>query len=179
MSFPIFRGNTKLRLCWQNVKKFGFLPKFNFLRISSKHFQFPRKFSPKIFRIQKMLHTTFKKCTQPAFAYFCLPSPSLINVRGKQSSTDKEVKDNIWMCGCQLSVDSSLVGITMPNHTLLLLLLLPLTWTTGKFFDDILMFLAGSNLHQFLCLKQLLSYERCSALSAPNLSSVLQLLNLK
>ncbi len=87
-----------------------------------------------------MLCTTFKKCTQPAFAYFCLPSPAPINVRGKQSSTDKEVKDNIWMCGCrcQLSVDSSLVGIIMPTHTRLpLLLLLQLTWTTGRSFDDI------------------------------------------
>jgi hypothetical protein len=83
-----------------------------------------------------MLYTTFKKCTQSPCAYFCLPSPAPINVRGKQSSVDKEEKDNISMCGCQLSVDSSLVlvGITMPTHTLtLLVLLLPLTWTTGKF----------------------------------------------
>jgi hypothetical protein len=40
----------------------------------------------------------------------------------------------------------------MPTPTLTLLLLLPLTWTTGTFFDDIHMFLAGSSLRSF-CVK--------------------------
>jgi hypothetical protein len=54
------------------------------------------KYANQDFKNRKQkIYTTFKKCTQPAFAYFCLPFPAPINVRGKQSSTDKEVKDNI------------------------------------------------------------------------------------
>jgi len=131
-----FRKNTKFRLFWQHVTKIGFLRKFNFSRISFKHFCESFRhfriffasncseikkyfcettktilFSPvsNIFRlskyayqdcknrIKKMLYSTFKNCTQPAFAYFCLPSPAPINVRGKQSSIDNEVKDIMWV----------------------------------------------------------------------------------